>query len=85
MQHRWHIWRPSEISRGSEDPAVNSGTDLVLAISAARILVAHSGTLIFLDEAQQPIYALAPGAWTSVERVVPEEATNPAVTSGTTV
>jgi len=62
VQHRWHIWRPGEI-------------DLVLAISAARILVAHSGTLIFLDEAQQPIYALAPGAWTSVERVVTEEAT----------
>ena len=62
MQHRWHIWRPGEI-------------DLVLAITAARILVAHSGTLIFLDEAQQPIYALAPGAWTSVERVVPEQAT----------
>jgi len=61
-QHRWHIWRPGEI-------------DLVLAISAARIVVAHSGTLIFLDADQQPIYALAAGAWTSVERVPAEEVT----------
>ena len=59
--HLWHI--------------VRSGNDdsLVLAISANRIVVAHTGALIFLDHDQQPIYALAPSAWLSVERV-PEPA-----------
>jgi hypothetical protein len=59
--HLWHIFRPGE-------------ADTVLAISAVRIVVAHSGTLIFLDHDQQPILALAPGAWTSVERVAEESA-----------
>jgi hypothetical protein len=53
---------------------MRSGDDgLVLAISANRIVVAHTGALIFLDHDPQPIYALAPSAWLSVERV-PEPA-----------
>lgn len=62
--HLWHI------VRGAND---GNGEIVVTAISAARIVVAHTGALIFLDEGQQPIYALAPQAWLSVERV-PEAA-----------
>jgi hypothetical protein len=63
--HLWHIARPGH------EP------DVVLAITAVRIIVAHSGTLIFLDPDQQPILALAPGAWTSVERVATDPSGEP--------
>jgi len=56
---RWHIFRPGE-------------ADVVLATTAARIVVTHAGGLLFLDDTQQLIFAMAPGTWTSVERV-PEE------------
>ena len=55
--HLWHIVRP-----GYEP-------DLVLAITAARIVVTHTGALLFLDLDAQPIAAWAPQAWLSVERV----------------
>lgn len=54
--HLWHIFRPGE-------------ADAVLALSASRIVVTHSGGLLFLDNTQQLIFAMAPGTWTSVERV----------------
>jgi hypothetical protein len=56
VEHRWHIERPGE-------------SDAVLAISAARIVVTHSGGVLFIDSAGELIFAMAPTTWTSVERV----------------
>ena len=51
-----------------------AGQANLLEIAAARIVISHNGALIFLDATGLPVYAMAPSAWVSVERV-PEETT----------